>query len=353
MLIVCEKPSVAKDFAAALGAAGKKGYYEGNGTVITYCIGHLYALCPPEAYDPAYKKWSLEDLPIMPKQFRYQVNESVAEQAACVKNLLWRHAADEVLIATDAGREGELIARIVLDEAGIANTSRFRRFWVSQALTPEVIKTGIAAANALSDYDRLAAGAFARQRADWLIGINLTRYMSIGNPPPPFSVGRVQTAVLAAVAERNREVKHFVKTPYKELEALIAAKDGVTVKALLENPATGKGAFFAADEAYLLTASGNCTGRLIDKVEVQTQQQRQKPEKLLNITALQKTAYKRYGYKPEETLNIAQALYETRKCLSYPRTPSRVMGDNNVNLFQEKFALLKDTSPSRLSVIRI
>jgi DNA topoisomerase-3 len=195
MLILCEKPSVAKDFAAALGAAGKKGYYQGDGIVITYCVGHLFELAHPEDYDPKYKKWALEDLPIIPEIFRYNVNTSVREQAGLVVELLRRHAGDEVLIATDAGREGELIARIALREAGIADIKRFRRFWVSEALSPEVIRLGIQNAKPLSHYNGISAQAFARQKADWLVGMNLSRLMSVGNPPPPFSVGRVQTAV--------------------------------------------------------------------------------------------------------------------------------------------------------------
>jgi DNA topoisomerase-3 len=345
MLILCEKPSVAKDFAAALGASGKKGYYEGGDVIITYCVGHLYELCPPEDYDPKYKKWSLADLPVIPGTFRYRVNTAVAGQAALVKELLVRHAADEVLVATDAGREGELIARVALREAGVLPTARFRRFWVSEALTGEVIKAGIAAAKPLFDYDALAAQAFARQKADWLAGMNLTRYMSVGSPPPPFSVGRVQTAVLAAVAARNDEVKNFTKVPYKELAASVVSKDGTAVTALLENPGTLKSAFFAEDEPYLFEARNNCGNKPVDRVEAKSEEKKEKPEKLLNVTALQKIAYKRHGYRPEETLNLAQSLYETRKCLSYPRTPSRVMGDNNVELFKEKFELLKSTSP--------
>jgi len=345
MLILCEKPSVARDFAKALGAAGNKGFYQSGNKVITYCVGHLFELCPPEAYNAAFKKWSLSDLPIVPNPFRYMMNESTAEQAGVVIGLLKRHAKDDMLIATDAGREGELIARIALQEAGISDTSRIRRFWVSEALTPGVVLDGIKNAKPLSEYDGLAAQAFARQRADWLVGINLTRYMSIGNPPPPFSVGRVQTAVLAAVAARNDEIKNFVPAPYKKLEASITSKDGVTVKAFLENPATGKPVFFPNDEGCLPAAAAMAVPAPIDRAVSESKQKSEKPEKLLNITGLQKTAFKKFGYKPEETLNLAQSLYETHKCLSYPRTPSRVMGDNNVDLFLEKFDLLKNDCP--------
>jgi len=161
------------------------------------------------------------------------------------------------------------------------------------------------------------------------------------------SVGRVQTAVLAAVAGRNNEIKNFVAVPYKKLEASIQSKNGIVIKAYLVNPRTEKTSFFENDEPYLLEALGDCKNNLfgIDRVDVDSKEKKIKPPKLLNITALQKEAFKRYGFKPEETLDIAQALYETHKCLSYPRTPSRVMGDNNVDLFLEKFNLLKASSP--------
>jgi DNA topoisomerase-3 len=346
MLILCEKPSVAKDFAAFFKAPYKKGYYQAGDTVITYCVGHLYELLPPEGYDPSYKKWSLDSLPITPSSFIYQVNEATSDQADTVMKLLERHKGGDVLIATDAGREGELIARIVLLAAGVTDISRFRRFWVSEALTASVIEEGIKNSKPLSDYNLLAFQGFARQKADWLVGINLTRFMSIGNPPPPFTVGRVQTAVLSSIAGRNHEVKNFVAVPYKKLEASITSKDGVVVKAYLENPRIGKTSFFESDWPYLYEAMENCRNSIfgLDSVDEESREKKIKPPKLLNITGLQKEAFKRFGFKPEETLDIAQALYETHKCLSYPRTPSRVMGDNNAELFLEKFNLLKNES---------
>jgi len=346
MLILCEKPSVAKEFAAFFKAGHKNGYYQAADTVITYCVGHLYELLPPEGYDPKYKKWSLEDLPIIPSAFTYHANESTSEQADTVVKLLKQHKEGDVLIATDAGREGELIARIAMLEAGISDISRFRRFWVSEALTASVIEAGIKSAKPLSEYDLLAAQGFARQRADWLVGMNLSRFMSIGSPPPPFSVGRVQTTVLASVAGRNSEVKNFTAAPYKKLEASIMSKGGVGIKAYLENPRTGKTSFFECDWPCLHVALENCKNNIfgIDSVGVKSAEKKIKPPKLLNVTGLQKEAFRRFGSKLGETLDIAQALYETHKCLSYPRTPSRVMGDNNVELFLEKFNLLKSES---------
>jgi len=352
MLILCEKPSVAKEFAALFKAGHRKGHYQAGDTAITYCVGHLYELLPPEGYDPKWKKWTLEDLPIIPPSFAYRANESTSEQASIVADLLRRHKGGDVLIATDAGREGELIARIAMLMAGISDTSRFRRFWVSEALTPSVIEAGIRDAKPLSEYDSLAAQGFARQRADWLVGINLTRLMSAGIPPPPLTVGRVQTAVLAAVASRNNEVKNFVAVPYKKLEASVQSKDGVDIKAYLENPRLGNASFFESDWPYVHAAMEDCKNSIfgIDSVDASSKEKRIKPPKLLNITALQKEAFRRHGFKPEETLDVAQALYETHKCLSYPRTPSRVMGDNNADLFLEKFNVLRlDSSISCFS----
>ena len=348
MLILCEKPSVAKDFANTFSAYRKSGFYEfNNESKITYCVGHLFELVNPQAYNPKYLKWALEDLPIIPNEFIYEPSAATIEQSKIVLSLLRQHANDEVLIATDAGREGELIARIALYMAGIKNISKFKRFWVSEALTPDIIKKGIADAKPLASYDLLSAQGFARSRADWLIGMNLSRFVSIGNPSPAFSVGRVQTAVLSAIAHRNDEVANFSATPYKILEADILDINGVSVKAKLSNPENSNFSFFKNHEGFLFDAVKSIeSGKVkIDSVDTVFKECSTKPDKLYNITGLQKDAYKLFGLNPDETLLIAQSLYETHKCLSYPRTPSRVLGDNNVDLFTEKFYLLKDTNP--------
>jgi DNA topoisomerase-3 len=182
-----------------------------------------------------------------------------------------------------------------------------------------------------------------RQQADWLIGINLTRYMTSGNNTL-FSVGRVQTALLNAIAARNNEVVRFTPVPFSELEAAIQSSNGTVIKAWLVNPQTGKTAFFDNAE-YLHTAQTACRGKAIDHVQATSAREVRKPEKLLNITGLQKKAFKLHGYTPEKTLEIAQAFYEKHKCLSYPRMPSRVMGDQNVELFRKKFRLLSSRYP--------
>jgi DNA topoisomerase-3 len=343
MLILCEKPSVAKDFAGALGCEAKKGYYQKNGIVITYAVGHLFRLCDPETYNPAYKSWDAALLPIIPSVFRYEKIAALSSHIETVKSLLKNNIHDTVIVATDAGREGELIARIILSESGITDISRIKRFWVSEALTKEVILNGLQDARPLSEYNSLSGDGFARQRADWLIGINLTRLMSIGNTVL-FSVGRVQTAVLNAVALRNAEAAHFTPVPFIELEASLQSSNGTVVKAWLINPENEKTAFFD-DRDYVSSAREYCKENAVTRFQSHSTKETVKPPKLLNITGLQKAAYKLHGYSPEKTLGIAQSLYEKYKCLSYPRTPSRVMGDRNVELFRETFRLLSGCYP--------
>jgi DNA topoisomerase-3 len=225
MLILCEKPSVARDFAEALGCGGRRGYYQNEKVTVTYCVGHLFELAKPENYNPSYKVWDVTKLPIIPETFRYKPMPDVASQADIVLSLLRNYVRDDMVVATDAGREGELIARIVFKEAGITDISSVRRFWVSEALTKEVIRKGLETAKPWQEYNRIALEGAVRQQADWLIGINLTRYMTCGNNTL-FSVGRVQTALLNAIALRNNEVARFTPVPFSELEASIQSSNG-------------------------------------------------------------------------------------------------------------------------------
>ena len=338
-LILCEKPGVAKEFAKVLRCRPEQGYYQNEAYTVTYCVGHLFELFNPDDYDPKYKKWNINDLPIIPDVFKYKPQAAVKAQTECVLRLLRKHKNDSILVATDAGREGELIARIALNHAGIDTYQDCKRFWVSEALTEEVIRAGIAEAKPLSAYDAVAEQGYARQRADWLAGINLSRYMSAGNTEV-FSVGRVQTALLNVIAVRNYNVSHFVPTPYYELAIELTDSGNNTIQALLVNPETDNTAF-VSDKGYIEEALKYAGGNHRVQCAAESRLRREKPEKLLNITHLQKKAYKQFGYSPEYTLSAAQKLYEEYKCLSYPRTPSRVMGDSNVDLFREKYDFLK------------
>ncbi|MBQ5471693.1 MAG: DNA topoisomerase, partial [Treponema sp.] len=211
MLILTEKPSVAKDFAKALGcnfSSADKCFKSADGSIfISNCVGHLFELNEPAVYNPEFKNW--KKLPVIPDQFHYHVSPELKDAARIVVGLLKNHKNDEILIATDADREGEIIARECLKAAGISDISRIRRFWVSQALTPVVIKDGISKAKALGNYDLLSEQGFARQHSDWLVGINGTRFIT-NKSGTLFPVGRVQTAVLSAISERCLAIKNFV-----------------------------------------------------------------------------------------------------------------------------------------------
>ena len=351
MLILAEKPNVAESFALALSVPfdQTKKYYTDGRTVITHCRGHLFELVKPEEYDPKYKRWSFENLPIIPNKFRYKMIESTARQTRIVLQLLQKHKNDKIVIATDADREGEVIARIVFSQAGLSDISNCHRFWVSQALTTPVILDGLEKLKPWSEYNNLAQQGFARQHADWLVGMNLSPYATlIGGRQTTFSVGRVQTAILAAIAQRNNEIKNFVAKPYYQCVAHLKDKDGNNLDALLINPTTSK-THFPEKDNYIEKAKDYGQKNKIIQVSTTIARRKMHPPQLLSLTALQKKAANLWNYSAATTLEIAQKLYDEYKCMSYPRTPSSVLGDDDVSLFQEKFDLLKANFPiSRL-----
>lgn len=331
MLILTEKPSVAKDFAKALGcsySSADKCYKNSAGTVfITNCVGHLFELEEPSHYGPEFKSW--KNLPVIPQSFDYKINSNLKDAANTVIRQLKKHKSDEILIATDADREGEIIARECLNEAGITDYSRIKRFWVSQALTPEVIKEGISKSKALGYYDELSSQGFARQHSDWLVGMNATRFITnkAGSVLP---VGRVQTAVLAAIDERCSKISDFKSEKYYEIygyfepsrdgheaiKGIFVANDGSTK---FKNPSMNQ---------ILSTLSGSKAS----VTDINTEKKNVLAPQLYNLNDLQKDAYRYFGYSAEKTLKITQKLYEEYKCVSYPRTPSKVMGSKNVQL---------------------
>lgn len=344
LLILTEKPSVAKSFGAALSVPYDKnlGFYTNGIIEITNCIGHLYGLAKPEEYDEKYSNWSFENLPIIPEKYLYKKNDEVLSQISKVSKLLQKHRNDKIVIATDADREGEVIARIVYHEAGLFDISECYRFWVSEALTPEVIKKGMSTLKPWKEYNELATRGFARQHADWLVGMNLSPYETLlAGHKITLPVGRVQTAILAAIAQRNNEVKNFKPTPYFQCVAHLKDNNGNRLDAILENPETKK-YFFPNLNFYINHAKS--FGDINKEISIKTETKRKtlNPPKLLSLTELQKIAAKDFNYSSSKTLEIAQKLYEEYKCLSYPRTPSSVMGDDDVALFKEKFELLKN-----------
>lgn len=347
MLILTEKPKVAEAFALALSVpkVGEKvKYYSDGKTEITNCKGHLFSLLTPDEIDPKYKKWDFNNLPIIPK-FQYKKNEHVIAQTNLVIKLLQKHKDDKIIIATDADREGELIARIIFSEAGLKNISNCYRFWVSEALTTPVIKKGLENIKPWAEYNSLARQGYARQHADWLVGMNFSPYATLlAGKKVTFPVGRVQTAILAAIAQRNNEILNFVPTPYYQCVAHLKDNDGNKIEALLVNRETNKTQFRDLDP-YI---QGACDyGQTNKDVSIDSSTSRKKisPPTLLSLTTLQKKAAKLWDYSAGTTLELAQKLYDDYKCLSYPRTPSSVLGDDDVELFKNTFNLLKSDFP--------
>lgn len=334
MLILTEKPSVAKDFAKALGcnfSSADKCFKSADGSIfISNCVGHLFELNEPAVYNPEFKNW--KKLPVIPDQFHYHVSPELKDAARIVVGLLKNHKNDEILIATDADREGEIIARECLKAAGISDISRIRRFWVSQALTPVVIKDGISKAKALGNYDLLSEQGFARQHSDWLVGINGTRFIT-NKSGTLFPVGRVQTAVLSAISERCLAIKNFVPEKYYEIFGEFNPPNGAKIKGIYVD-STGnaklKDTFLANELKRYLNSPAKC-------LEVKAEKKEILPPQLYSLNDLQKDAFRYFNYSAEKTLKLVQKLYEDYKCVSYPRTPSKVMGSQNVQLCSDLY----------------
>ena len=305
MLILTEKSSVAKDFATALNCQQKPGYFSDGKTEIAYCVGHLFKLHEPEFYDGRFKSW--KEIPCIPKQFRYQINESVSKQAKIVLDLLNKHKFDEILIATDADREGEVIARECLKLSGISDFHKIKRFWVSEALTSEVVLQGIKNAKPLSDYNLLAQNGFARQHADWLVGMNLTRYVSVA-ANKKLSIGRVKTALLSAIEYRCSQIENFKSEKYYEFYASFGAK-GFAPEC--------KGIYFDKEnntkfkDENLLNTLNSDKGMKATVIENKAEKKEIHPPQLYNITDLEKDAFKYYGYSADTTLILLRFLTST------------------------------------------
>jgi len=341
-IIIAEKPSVASSFSQALGGHRKDGFFENDSYIITYCIGHLYELAKPFDYNPDFKRFSFEHLPLIPDPFLYIENDYTIKQTRIVEKILRNNKNAKIIVATDADREGEIIARIVLEKAGIKDISSCYRFWVSQALTKDVILKGIQDAKPLHFYNNLSNQGFARQKADWLVGFNFTPFITLtsGNKEL-FSVGRVQTALLNAIVQRDLEIKNFIKTPYYQCVAFVS--DGENdIKALLINPNTKK-TQFSEINAYIKNAKDYSDSHKAISIKSEVKRKQTNPPLLLNLTELQKIASKQFSYSPDKTLEITQKLYEEYKCVSYPRTPSRVLGSTDFALYKQMFNTLKST----------
>lgn len=341
---IAEKPSVAQEFAKALklNTKRKDGYLESDEAIITWCVGHLVTMSYPEEYDPALKKWSLQTLPFIPEEFKYEVIPNVAKQFQIVSSLLNRKDVDTIYVCTDSGREGEYIYRLVEQEAHVTGKTR-RRVWIDSQTEEEILR-GIREAKDLSEYDNLSASAYLRAKEDYLMGINFSRLLTLkyGNSISGYlntkyaviSVGRVMTCVLGMVVRREREIREFVKTPFYRVVSTIDAT-GHTFEG--EWRAVKGSKYFEAFELYKengfkerkkaeeLVAYISEEQPLQCVIEsVEKKKEKKNPPLLYNLAELQNDCSKRFKISPDETLRVVQELYE-KKLVTYPRTDARVL----------------------------
>lgn len=315
-LVIAEKPSVARDIAAALGKFGSEaGYFENDEYVVTWAVGHLVELAPPEEYDAAYRNWSLKVLPIVPRPFRLRVMDRTARQFRVIQRLLERGDLDVVVNACDAGREGELIFRNIYEVAGCRKP--VRRLWIS-SLMPEAIQAGFASLRDGEEFNRLAAAARCRTESDWLVGINATRGLTkkFGSL---LSVGRVQTPTLALIVEREREIADFQARPYWEVFARFASPVGEYIGKWFDEEDR------VWDKEAAEKIAREIAGKQGEVARAERKRLLQAPPLLFDLTELQRDMNKRYGMSASRTLAVAQKLYEENKLITYPRTDCRYL----------------------------
>lgn len=325
-LVIAEKPSVARDIARVLGCRQNRGRaLEGDRYIVTWALGHLVTLADPEEYDKKYVKWNMEDLPMIPKKMELVVIRQTAGQYQAVKNELFRKDVDTVVIATDAGREGELVARWILEKAGCRKP--IKRLWIS-SVTDKAIREGFAHLRDGREYNNLYGAAVARAEADWLVGINATRALTC-KYNAQLSCGRVQTPTLAMIAAREGQIKNFVPKEYYGM-ALMAGG----VRWTWQDSKSRSFSTFQKDRMEELKKRLAGENLKIRKTE-RTEKKSFAPG-LYDLTELQREANKRFGYSAKETLNLCQRLYENHKVLTYPRTDSRYIGKDVAETIKER-----------------
>jgi DNA topoisomerase III len=323
-VIIAEKPSMGRDIAAALGAGIRnQGYIQGKDSIITWCIGHLVELSDPEAYDDNLKTWRLDTLPILPDEFKYQINDKTKDQFKVIKELLNKKEVTSVVNACDAGREGELIFDLVYK---LANCKKpVQRLWIS-SLTKDAIVEGFRNLKPAEQYKGLRASAHARQQSDWIIGLNATRAQTItarrSGHQGVFSLGRVQTPTLALLVERDKEISNFVPTDYYQVVADFLSPSGQYSGTWFNKDVDR---FNKKEDAEAVVAKVQDKSGVIESVEKKAS--REKPPLLYDLTSLQRAANARFGFSAAKTLEVAQSLYE-KKVLTYPRTSSRYLSSD-------------------------
>ena len=324
-VVLAEKPSVARDIANVLKCHKKgNGFLEGDKYIVTWALGHLVTLADPESYDEKYKKWNLEDLPMLPERLKLITIKQTSKQYNAVKSQLTRNDVNEIIIATDAGREGELVARWIIDRAKV--NKPLKRLWIS-SVTDKAIKEGFANLKPGKNYDNLYHAAVARSEADWYLGLNSSRALST-KYNAQLNTGRVQTPVVAMVAAREDEIKHFKPQTYYGIEAQTKELK------LTWQDANGNSRSFNKEK---IDAIVNSLGKQDAKViDIERKPKKSYAPGLYDLTELQRDANKMFGYSAKETLNIMQKLYESHKVLTYPRTDSRYLSSDIVSTLPDR-----------------
>ena len=311
-LVIAEKPSVAMSIAKVLGANSRKdGYIEGNNYIVSWCVGHLIKMSNPESYDEKYRKWDIVDLPIFPDNYKYEISKYTKKQYGILKKLLTDKKVTQVINACDAAREGELIFRLVYNQAGCKKP--IKRLWIS-SMEDKAIKEGFNSLKDGREYENLYRSALARGQADWLVGMNLSRYYSCLHSNN-YSVGRVQTPTLAMVVDRDKSIRNFVKEKYFTVQ--IKAQDIDLETSRIDEK--------EKVERLLLSIP-----ELVEIKEIEKKRKITRPDRLFDLTTLQRECNKYFGYSAKQTLDYAQGLYE-KKLITYPRTDSRFLTDDMVS----------------------
>ena len=331
-LVISEKPSVAISISKVLGATKKKdGYYEGNGYIVSWCIGHLIQMANPDSYDEKYAKWNIKDLPIIPKEYKYETAKSTKKQFNILKKLMNDKDVEFVINACDAGREGESIFRLVYNEAHCKK--KMKRLWIS-SMEDSAIKEGFDNLKDGKDYDSLFESAQARAIADWLIGMNISRLYSLLYQQN-YSVGRVQTPTLAMIVKRDDEINNFKKEKYYTVE--LSMNDFTLFTDRIDN-------------LEIAEQLKNLIGEKIEITNVITKEKITKPDLPFDLTTLQRECNKYFGYSAKQTLDYAQSLYE-KKLITYPRTDSRYLTTDMITSTINNILGQNDFDTQRIKVI--
>lgn len=335
-LVIAEKPSVGRDIARVLGCQKKEnGYLEGNGWVVTWALGHLVTLQDPEDYDKKYKEWKMEVLPMMPEHLKTKVIPQTQKQYRIIQGQLERKDISKVVIATDAGREGELVARWILQKAHCRKP--LSRLWIS-SVTDKAIREGFANLKDAGEYENLYHAAVCRAEADWLVGINATRALTC-KYNAQLSCGRVQTPTLAMIGRREQEIRSFVPEPYYT----VTAQANGTVFSWQDGK-SGSNRTFSRERAESIAVRSGQESLQIVKVE--KKEKKTPPLQLYDLTELQREANQKYGFSAKQTLSLMQSLYENHKVLTYPRTDSRYLTSDILPTLRERMEAV-GTGPYR------